>query len=134
MLVFVIYRQFHKQHCVFCLLTNCYKLQMFKNLSVWNRLFIVFAVLWTIFSIVILTDVFRGITHDWHDIEVEAIEKEHKPEELTKSSIRMLMKQEKRDAEVLFFQLWVFPIVLVYCLGQITGWIIKECVVEKAED
>jgi hypothetical protein len=101
---------------------------MQKNLSVWNRLFVVFVILWTIFAVVVLTDVFRGISRDWHIIEKDVLvkSKDSKTQELTKSSIRRLMKEEKRDARILFVQLWILPIVLVYCLGQITGWIVKE--------
>lgn len=108
---------------------------MKKNLSIWNKLFIVFVMMWTVFSVVILTDVFRDISHDWHKIERGAIEKsrDHETEELTKSSIRILMKQEKMDARILFIQLWILPIVLVFCLGQITRWIVKEYCMEKGE-
>ncbi len=109
---------------------------MQKKLSIWNKLFVVFVVLRTVFSIVVLTDVFRGIFHNWHDIKGHAIEKskDSETQELTKSSVRILMKQGKRDARILFVQLWVLPIVLVYCLGQTTGWTAREYWMEKGVD
>ncbi len=109
---------------------------MQKKTSVRSRLFIIFVMLRTIFSIVVLTDVFRGISSDWHKIERDVIEesKDSEAQELTKSSISMLMQEEKRDARVMFLQLLILPTVLVYCLGQIAGWIVKGYWAEKVAD
>lgn len=106
---------------------------MEKKISIWNKLFVVFVMLWTVFSIVILTDVFHRISSDWHKIEIKAVEKSQDSEEQKRDHTvaHTLMKQEKSKARILFLQLWVLPIVLVYCLGQISGWIVKEYWMEK---
>jgi len=101
---------------------------MQKNISVWNKLFVVFVMLWTVFAIYIFYGTFHDISSDWDKIETKAVEKSTDSEEqrLDHSVAHALMKEEKSKARILFLELWVLPLVLVYCLGQITGWIVKE--------
>jgi len=109
---------------------------MQKNISVWNKLFVVFVMLWTVFAIFIFYGTFHNISSDWDKIETKAVEKSTDSEEqrLDHSVAHDLMREEKSKARILFLELWVLPIVLVYCLGQITGWIVKEHLGKKEAD
>jgi len=100
---------------------------MQKNISVWNKLFVVFVMLWTVFAIFIFYGTFHDISSDWDKIETKAVEKSTDSEEqrLDHSVAHALMKEEKSKARILFLELWVLPLVLVYCLGQIAGWTVK---------
>ena len=100
---------------------------MQKNVSVWNKLFVVFVMLWSVFAIYVFYGTFHDISSDWDKIETRAVEKSTDSEEqrLDHSVAHDLMKEEKSKARFLFLQLWILPIVLVYCLGQITGWTVK---------
>ena len=99
-----------------------------KNISVWNKLFVVFVMLWSVFAIYVFYGTFHNISSDWDKIETKAVEKSTDSEEqrMDHAVAHDLMKEEKSKARILFLELWVLPIVLVYCLGQITGWIVKE--------
>jgi len=101
---------------------------MQKNVSVWNKLFVVFVMLWSVFAIYVFYGTFHDISSDWDRIETRAVEKSTDSEEqrLDHRVAHDLMKEEKTKARILFLELWVLPIVLVYCLGQIAGWIVKE--------
>jgi len=109
---------------------------MQKNISVWNKLFVVFVMVWTVFAIYIFYGTFHNISSDWDKIETKAVEKSIDSEEqrLDHSVAHRLMKEEKSKARILFLELWVLPLVLVYCLGQITGWIVKEHLGKKEAD
>ncbi|MBT3355568.1 MAG: hypothetical protein HN402_11680 [Candidatus Scalindua sp.] len=100
---------------------------MQKNISVWNKLFVAFVMLWTVFAIFIFYGTFHDISSDWDKIETKAVEKSTDSEEqrLDHSVAHALMKEEKSKARILFLELWVLPLVLVYCLGQIAGWTVK---------
>ena len=100
---------------------------MQKNISVWNKLFVAFVMLWTVFAIFIFYGTFHDISSDWDKIETKAVEKSTDSEEqrLDHSVAHVLMKEEKSKARILFLELWVLPLVLVYCLGQIAGWTVK---------
>ena len=100
---------------------------MQKNISVWNKLFVAFVMLWTVFAIFIFYGTFHDISSDWDKIETKAVEKSTDSEEqrLDHSVAHALMREEKSKARILFLELWVLPLVLVYCLGQIAGWTVK---------
>ena len=100
---------------------------MQKNVSVWNKLFVVFVMLWSVFAIYVFYGTFHDISSDWDKIEKEALEKSTDSEEqkLDRAVAHDLMKREKGKARFLFLQLWILPIISVYCLGQITGWVVR---------
>jgi len=106
---------------------------MQKNVSVWNKLFVVFVMLWSVFTIYVFYGTFHDISSDWDKIETRAVKKSTDSEEqrLDHSVAHDLMKEEKSKARILFLGLWVLPIVLVYCLGQITGWVVRGYLVKK---
>ena len=112
---------------------------MTKKLSGWFRLFIVFAVVWTIGSITVFY-----LNFTWHKIEVIDIEewegrhKAHKEltdllgidvgvdEEVSIEESYKLYLRENHNARMkvvyLFLLYWLAPIGFVYGTGGTTGW------------
>ena len=84
--------------------------------------------LWSVIAIYVFYGTFHNISSDWDKIETIAVEKSTDIEEqrMDHEVAHDLMKEEKIKTRILFLELWVLPIILVYCLGQITGWIVKE--------
>ena len=115
---------------------------MTKKLSGWFRLFIVFAVVWTVGSITVFC-----LNFTWHEIEVIDIEEWEEgvkikreldyllgndvgvDEEVSIEESYKLYLREKHNARMkvvyLFLLYWLAPIGFVYGTGWTTGWVIR---------
>lgn len=97
-----------------------------KKLSGWYRLFIIFAILWTILSIGRLVVGLDDISSRWQ-IEIDTIDKSKDIEiqKITEGNLRVVERGAKKDARQLFLFYWLAPIGLVYISGWCVGWIIR---------